>query len=208
MIKKGVVLAVTAFVVGSFPVSEAGAQMQGHMQRQAKGGQMMGQGMMGGMMGQSMHKGMMSGAMHGGFDFYLNRADQLGLSEVQVEQLRKLKFEFDKANVRRKADLQVAKLELKELKATPEVDAKKVEAKIREVHNLQAQIEANGFQAELNAKAVLTDEQKAKLNELACCGQTQGPGMMNGGGMMQPGGMMRQGQQEQDASQHQEHHKN
>ena len=170
----------------------ASAQM---MQQKPQGG-MMGQGMMGGMMKGMMQGGMMGqmhGKMHGGFDFYLSKAKQLGLTKDQIQKLRALKFEFEKANVQRKAALQLAQLELKELKASENPDPKKVEAKIREVQNKKADLEIALFRAQRRAKSPLTEEQRAKLASMTCpmCGQMHG-GMMGGGmmGGMMGGGMM------------------
>ncbi len=199
----------------------ASAQMMQQKQQSGMMGQgMMGKGMMGGMMGGMMQGGMMGQMhkkMHGGFDFFLSKAKQLELTQDQIKKLRALKFEFEKANVQRKAALQLAKLELKELKASDNPDPKKIEAKIREIANKKADMEIALFRAKRQAKSLLTDEQRAKLSAMTCpmCGQMHGGGMMGGGmmgkGMMQGGmmgkGMMKKGSSDGSGSQHEAHHK-
>ncbi len=208
--KRIITIAVIAMFAGFMLNATASAQMmQGKQQ-----GSMMGQGMMGGMMKGMMQGGMMGqmhGKMHSGFDFYLSKAKQLGLSQEQIKKLRALKFEFEKANVQRKAALQLAKLELKELKASENPDPKKVEAKIREVQNKKADLEIALFRAKRQAKSILTDEQRAKLASMTCpmCGQMHGGmmgGMMGSGGMMGKG-MMQKGDSKGSPSQHEAHHK-
>lgn len=178
--------------------------MQMQEKRQARSSGMMQHSMQGGMM-----QGMMK--MHKGFGFYLNKAEQLGLTGAQLKQLRNMKFAFDKAAIQRKATLETAKLELQQLKMAETIDAGKVEAKIREVKNRQADIEVALFQAKQKAKALLTEEQRAKVKSMSCamCGQMHEGGKAGGmmKGMMGQGGMMQPGQQQKGSSDHEQHHK-
>lgn len=198
--KKHVVFALAGLVVGLMLFAHADAQMmQGQKQVQGMGGGMTEQGMNCCMMRQGMHGGMMGGmmgdmmgqAMHGGFNFYLNRVDDLDLSQAQTEKLRDMRLEFEKGNIQRKAAIEVAQVELKQLKMSDNVDLKKVEAKIREIQNKKADLEVATFQAQVEAKNVLTAEQKAKLKAEACpfCRGMHGKGMMHKG-MMHEGGIM------------------
>ena len=214
--KKQYLFIVAGLIAGVFFFNPANAQMmQSKEKKSEKPCSMMQGGMMGGMMQGGMMKGMhgkMQG-MHQGFGFYVNFAGKLSLTDAQLEQLRSMKFAFEKANIQREAALDIAKLELKQLQAADPVDAKKVEAKIREVYNKKADLKVALFQAKQKAFAVLTDDQKAQVKSMTCpnCGQMHGGGMMQGmmgqGGMMK--GMMQQGQQKQDdTSQHDQHHPN
>lgn len=205
--KKQIIFSLAVLLAGYFFVHPANAQMM----QQKQGSGMMG-GMMQGMMGgQGMHGGMMQ-KMHSGFSFYLNLAKQLDLTDEQIKKLRDMKFAFEKDNIQRKSALETAQLELQQLKAAENIDAGKVAAKIREVQNRKADLEVALFQAEQNAKSILTDEQKAKIKSMACamCGQMHEGGMM--GGMMQgmmggQSGMMQKGQSQKGASEHEQHHK-
>jgi len=217
--KKQHLLIVAGLIAGVLFFNPAHAQMMHGKEKKGEKPCMMQGGMMGGMMQGGMMGGMMGGmhgkmqGMHQGFGFYLNLAGKLNLTDAQKKQLRNLKFSYEKANIQREAALETAKLELKQLQAADPVDAKKVEAKIREVYNKEADIKVALFQAKQKAFAVLTDAQKAQVKSMTCpmCGQMHGGGMMQGmmgqGGMMK--GMMQQGQQKQDdSSQHEQHHPN
>ena len=216
---------VAGLIAGFMLVARADAQMMPGSTPDQSGqsgmmGCTMGQGMAGGMMGQGMHKGCMMGGMTGqgmmgsgmmgagmrrGFGFYLNLAGQIDLAGAQIEKLRSMKFEFDKANVQRKAALQTARIELQQLKAQDNADVKKVEVAIRDVHAKQAELEIAVFQAQTEAQKVLTAEQRAKLKTLTCpiCGGMHS-GMMGGGTM--PGGMMQQETPGGSPSPHEQHH--
>ncbi len=199
--------------------TETSAQMMQQQKGMMQGGMhqgMMGQMMQGGMMGKMMQGGMMGGMMgrmHRGFDFFLGKAKQLELTPEQIKKLRDMKFQFEIDNARRKADLEVAKIELKRLKADEKADPKQIEAKIREVQNKKAELEIALFRAKRQAKSVLTEEQRAKLSSMSCpmCGQMHGSGMggmMGGSGMMGSGKMgMKKNSQEESSSQHEAHHK-
>ena len=181
--KKPYLIIVAGLVAGVLFLNPANAQM---MQGKAPKGPkhcMMQDGMMKGMHGK------MQG-MHQGFGFYVNLAGKLDLTDAQLDQLRSIKFAFEKANIQREAALDIARLELKQLQSADPADAKKVEAKIREVYSKKADIRVALFQAKQKAFAVLTDEQKAQVKSMTClnCGQMHPGGMMGQGGKMK--GMM------------------
>ena len=95
--------------------------------------------------------------------FYTEGGGRLGLSEAQASQLRIMRFEFEKARVKRRADLQTAQIELEQLRSAEPADAKKGEAQIREVFTKKADLAVAAFDAQLAADKVLTDEQRAKV---------------------------------------------
>ncbi len=91
---------------------------------------------------------------------------ELGLSDAQVDQLRKMRVESRKADIRRRADLQVARLDLHELMTASALDERAVTAKAKEVSDLQAA----GFRAHVDSmlamRKVLTPEQVEKLRTI------------------------------------------
>lgn len=118
-----------------------------------------------GRMAPGMRPGMgpgMRGRMQDRIDFYLSQGDRLDLSKEQIAQLRDLKFAFEKASVKRHADLQTAMIELQQLRSAESVDAKKVESQIREVFSKRAELAVAAFKAQTEAGKVLTDEQRAQ----------------------------------------------
>lgn len=132
-------------------------------------GMMMGQGMHQ-MMGQ-MHDGgcaMMGGGHTQGF--FLNQAEELGLNDSQVARLEKLKSETQKGLIRQQADMKVVQLELNELLKDANANRANLESKAKKVEELRSDMRMTAFNAQLDARAVLTPEQLQKVKFAQCDG--------------------------------------
>jgi len=124
---------------------------------------MMGQGM-GDMMGAGMGKMMSVGKkrMMGqrmAHMFYLNRADELGLSADQFRKLKTLHMECRKENIRNTAEAKIARLDLADLLDGDNWSLKDAESLIRKVQKLEGDIQVRHLQAVSDARQVLTAEQ-------------------------------------------------
>jgi Spy/CpxP family protein refolding chaperone len=95
----------------------------------------------------------------------MNR-QELGLTTQQVDSLRKLGMDSRRASIRRKADVQIAKLDLMSLRFSDPVDMGKIEAKVREIEKLKGDGSIARIRTAEAAKAQLTAEQKEKLKSL------------------------------------------
>lgn len=96
----------------------------------------------------------------------LSHRQELGLTPAQVQELERLRADFQREAIKRDADLQVAEVDLAAfLKADP-VDLSKAEAKIREIERLRADLRIGRVRAIEQGKAQLTPEQRAKLAAL------------------------------------------
>ena len=95
----------------------------------------------------------------------MNR-EKLGLSTQQVDSLRKLGMDSKRASIRRKADVQIAQLDLMSLRFSDPVDMGKIEAKVREIEKLKGDGSIARIRTAEAAKAQLTAEQKEKLKSL------------------------------------------
>lgn len=145
------------------------------------GGGMMG-GMGGGMMGR--HKmggkmGMMDGGNYG--KMYMMAVRQLNLTPDQMAKARVLHSDYMKRTVRAKADIKVAKIELKELVTAEPVNLDKVKAKVSDITAKKADLMFSRIKALEDFKKILNDEQRGKLRDMMQMGPMMG-GM--GGGMM------------------------
>jgi uncharacterized membrane protein len=118
-------------------------------------GDMMGAGMSC-MMGNG-KKGMMEQRM--AHMFYLDQADELGLSTEQVGKLKALHTECRKDNIRNVAEAKIARLELADLLATDNWSLKDAEAMVRKAQKLEGDIQVRHLQAQSDARKVLTAEQ-------------------------------------------------
>lgn len=146
-----------------------------------------------GMMGGDMPEGM---GMHRPSQVIRMLRAELGLSDEQAKPMKALLLQIMKTRIRQQADLRIAELELQELLDADPVDMAQVESKLKASEGLRTALRLTIIKAHEQAKAVLTPEQRQKLERL----HEGRPGMMGMMGMMgegEPGGrgMMGQGGQ-------------
>ena len=91
-----------------------------------------------------------------------HRAD-LGLTPAQVQELERIRSDFQKIAIKLDADQRVAEMDVAELLRADPVDIGRVEAKIHESERLKADFRVGRVRAIERAKAQLTPEQRAKL---------------------------------------------
>jgi Spy/CpxP family protein refolding chaperone len=91
---------------------------------------------------------------------------ELGLNPPQVEALQKLRTDSARAAIQRRADLQIAGLDLMTLRRADPVDMAKVEAKIRDIEKMRADGKIARLRTDEQGKAQLTPDQRAKLKSL------------------------------------------
>jgi Spy/CpxP family protein refolding chaperone len=91
---------------------------------------------------------------------------QLGLSADQAAQIEKIRSEARKQAIRQRADLAVARLELRELMNAPTVDEKAVSAKVKAISDLQAAGLKAWTDERLAMRRILTPEQQEKMRQL------------------------------------------
>ena len=96
----------------------------------------------------------------------LHHRSDLGLTDEQVGRLEALRGDFAREAIRRDAEIRIAELDLAALLEGDPVDVAKAEAKIREVAQLRADLRVARLRTIEQGKAVLTAEQKARLQSL------------------------------------------
>jgi Spy/CpxP family protein refolding chaperone len=96
----------------------------------------------------------------------LRNREKVGLSDDQVKKLEQLRSDFEKETIRKEADIRVAEIDLNNLlqASSPEMD--KIEAKIREIERLRADLRIARLRAVEKGKGLLSAEQRKKLQEL------------------------------------------
>jgi len=90
----------------------------------------------------------------------------LGLADPQVERLRQIVVETEKANVRTRAEIQVRRIELREALRADKPDRDAILKQVREISDLRGEMMKHNVEAILAAKAVLSPEQQRKLRSL------------------------------------------
>jgi Spy/CpxP family protein refolding chaperone len=96
----------------------------------------------------------------------LRNRERLGLSADQVKQLEQLRNEFAKESIRSEANLRIAEMDLTSLIEAQSVDMTRVEAKIREIERIRADLRIARIRSIEKGKAQLSAEQRRKLQEL------------------------------------------
>jgi Spy/CpxP family protein refolding chaperone len=134
---------ITAVFLTGLVVASANAQMGGEM----------GMGPGGGM-------GMWDGT-HG-----RHMTSALGLDDNQTVQVKPILYKLQKDMIKKRADIEVAEIELEEVLGKDPVDIKVAEAKVKQIASLKAEAAMIHIQGIENIKAKLTSEQKKKLTEM------------------------------------------
>jgi Spy/CpxP family protein refolding chaperone len=91
---------------------------------------------------------------------------ELGLTDQQAEKLRQVFVDSWKANTKSRADLQVRRMELRELLRGDKPEREAVMKKVQEISDLRAQLLRQHVDSLLAAKSVLTPEQQKKMRSL------------------------------------------
>ncbi len=120
----------------------------------------------------------------------------LGLDEKQKEAIKEIRSRGLKDIVRKRADLEVARIELRDILDKDQVDMAAAEATLKKMASLQTDIRLSHIKALQDIKAKLTPEQRRKWKEMREMGPMTGRMMHGGMGMTPPGGKSEGTQQE------------
>jgi len=107
--------------------------------------------------------------------YMLDHRSDLALTPAQVEELERIRSDFQKEAIKLDADQRVAEMDVASFLRTDPVDIGRVEARIREAERLKADFRVGRVRAIERAKAQLTPEQRAKLHTMLGEPQTTRP---------------------------------
>jgi len=111
----------------------------------------------------------------------LKHAEKLGLSDEQVNKITPIHREMQKKMIRAKADLEIARIELKEIMAVKDFDLEKAGAQVKKIEDIKTNKHLDMLKSMKEVRSILTDEQFKKMKQMM-------PMMMEHG--KQPGKMM------------------
>ena len=136
-----------------------------------------------------MAKGCESGTSGGCSDgsMMMSRIKELGLDEKQTEAVKAIHYRTKKEIIRKRADLQTAELELREIVTKDPVDLRAAEARLKQISDMKADLMMTHLKAREECKALLTPEQRKKFSEMMGSmgmrhGRCEDCGMMHGKG--------------------------
>ena len=89
--------------------------------------------------------------------------DGMAITDEQETKLRSVETNFKKTKIKMKAEVELANLDLHELLKKEESSLSDIETKLKNVHNLKADLLMASIKAKRDAKAVLTDEQRSRM---------------------------------------------
>ena len=141
-------------------------QMSGQEMMQC-GQPMMGQGMMGGMMGMGRERmGRHKQWFQYGVTLMLQNADKLKLSDEQIKKLDNIKRKYSKDIIKQDAEMKIAEIDLGALLKESEINLSEVKEALKKVESTETQIRYLRIMAFVEARKILTDEQKNSLKKL------------------------------------------
>jgi Spy/CpxP family protein refolding chaperone len=164
----------------------------------AQGPDMMGEGseMEHGMMGM-LGKGSEMGPGMMGEHHILGILMTLGLDEKQKDAVKEIVRKTMKETIKRRADLDIARIDLRDLLDKDSVNMNAVESKLKQIASLEADIHLSRIKAHEEIKSKLTPDQRKKLKEVMEHGMMMGKmGMMQGKGCCEMMGGMKGGMME------------
>jgi len=96
----------------------------------------------------------------------MNKLMSLGLDEKQREAIKEIVRTTMKETFRKRADLSIARIDLKDLIDKDPINMKAVESKLNQIGSLEADIHLSHIKTLEAIKVKLTPDQRKKLNDM------------------------------------------
>ncbi|GJL55989.1 MAG: hypothetical protein NPIRA02_31210 [Nitrospirales bacterium] len=93
----------------------------------------------------------------------LKYKDGMAITDEQEAQLHEIKTTYKRNRIKLKAEVELANLDLHELLKKEDASLSDIEAKLKNMHNIKADLYMASIKARRDAKAVLTDEQRSRM---------------------------------------------
>ena len=114
--------------------------------------------------GQMMEMGNMD--MMGGDMMCMEHADKMGLTDEQMEKMKPLHREMQKKQIRSKADLKIAEIELREIMEVKDFDLDKATYAVKKIEDIKTAQHLEMLKAMKEMRNILTDEQFKKMKKM------------------------------------------
>jgi len=96
----------------------------------------------------------------------LQLADKIGLSEDQINKLKPLHREMLKKQIRFKADLKLARIDLMEIMEVKDFDMEKASAAVKKIGDMKTEHHLEMLKTMKEARSILTDDQFKKMKKM------------------------------------------
>jgi Spy/CpxP family protein refolding chaperone len=104
--------------------------------------------------------------MMGGDMMCMEHAKKMGLTDDQMEKMKPLHSEMQKKQIRSKADLKIAEIELKEIMEVKDFDLDKATAAVKKIEDMKTARHLEMLKAMKDMRAILTDEQFKNMQKM------------------------------------------
>jgi Spy/CpxP family protein refolding chaperone len=114
-------------------------------------------------------RGGRNGHRHSGFARLLNDPairQQVGITDEQAATIRKQELDFRKTEIRGRADVEVKRIDLKDLLAEDKPDRAAINAKLQEISAAQLSLQKSAIDYRLTMRDAITPAQREKLRQL------------------------------------------
>lgn len=104
----------------------------------------------------------------GGFggDMIQKVQDDLNLTKEQRDKIKKIHSDLQKLNIPLKSQIDLKRIDLKELIDADNPNKDQIAAKVKEIESLKTQIKINRINARIDTRSLLTKEQRDKLDQM------------------------------------------
>ena len=126
--------------------------------------------------GQMMEMGNMD--MMGGDMMCMEQADKMGLTDDQMMKMKPLHREMQKKQIRSKADLKIAEIELMEIMDVKDFDLDKATSAVKKIEDIKTAQHLEMLKAMKDMLAILTDDQFKKMHKMCMKPGEKKPGKM------------------------------
>ncbi len=114
--------------------------------------------------GQMMDMGNMD-KMGDMMDMCIDQANKMGLTDDQLMKMKPIHSEMQKKQVRFKADLKIAEIELMEIMEVKDIDIEKASYAVKKIAEIKTTYHLEMLKAMKEMRAILTDEQFKKMKK-------------------------------------------
>lgn len=96
----------------------------------------------------------------------IEHAEKLGLTDGQIMKMKPIHYEMQKKQAQFKADLKIAKIELKEIMEVKDFDLEKASAIVKKIAEIKTAHHLEKIKAMKEMRTILTDEQFKKMKKM------------------------------------------
>ena len=102
----------------------------------------------------------------GGDMMFMEHANKIGLTDEQIAKMKPLHTEMQKKQIRSKADLKIAEIELMEIMEVKDFDLDRATSAVKKIEDIKTAQHLGMLKAMKDMRAILTDEQFKNMQKM------------------------------------------